>query len=78
MSTSKWQYEYSHIFYPNNHLRHTMQAVYYYLYREGFNKNPNTDVMYHMRELCQQFYTVVSKYLIEQFISAMTLLYKNT
>jgi hypothetical protein len=55
-----------------------MQAVYYYLYREGFNKNPNTDVMYHMRELCQQFYTVVSKYLIEQFISAMTLLYKNT
>ena len=72
------QHECSHIFYPDNHLRIAMQEIYHYLYREGFCANPNIDAMYHMRELCEQYYTLVSKHLIEQFIAAMTLLHRNT
>jgi hypothetical protein len=55
-----------------------MQGIYHYLYRQGFTENPSCDYMYYMRELCQEHDTIVSKYLIEQFISAMTLLHRNT
>ena len=72
------QQECVHTFYPSNHLRIAMQEIYHYLYREGFCANPNTDAMYHMRELCKLYYTIVSKHLIEQFISTMALLHKNT
>ena len=60
------------------YLRGLLQDVYHYLYREGFSKDPNYDFVYHMRELCDRYDTLVSKYLIEQFIRTMTLLYKNT
>jgi hypothetical protein len=72
------QFECKHVFYPCNHLMGIMQSIYHYLYREGFTRNPNHNFMYHMRELCEEYDTVVSKYLIEQFISAITLLHKNT
>jgi hypothetical protein len=72
------QNECAHLFYPSNHIRIGMQEIYHYLYREGFCANPNIDAMYHMRELCDVYHVIVSKYLIEQFISAMAILYRNT
>jgi hypothetical protein len=61
-----------------NYLLDLMQNVYHYLYREGFSNTPNYDFVYHMRELCDRLNMLVSTYLIEQFIYAMALLYKNT
>jgi hypothetical protein len=71
-------FECKHVFWPRNHLMGIMQGIYHYLYRQGFTENPSCDYMYYMRELCQEHDTIVSKYLIEQFISAMTLLHRNT
>jgi hypothetical protein len=72
------QFECKHVFWPRNHLMGIMQSIYHYLCREGFTRNPSCNYMYYMRELCEEYDTVVFKYLIEQFISAMTLLHKNT
>ena len=70
--------ECDHLFYPNNYLRLAMKEIFNYLYCEGFSENPNIDAVYHTRELCAKYHTIVSEHLIKQFISAMAVLYINT
>ena len=69
--------ECTHLFYPNNFLRLAMKEIFNYLYCEGFSENPNIDFAYHMKELGRKYQTIVSEHLIEQIISATSLLYKN-
>ena len=61
-----------------NYLADVIQGVYNYLYGVGFSLHPNNDYDYHMRELCDRYSVIVSKYLIKQYIDVMALLYENT
>jgi hypothetical protein len=66
-----------HNYFPDRFLRVAMKEILNYLYREGFSENPNTDTLYHMKKLCEEYYTIVSEQLITQVIHAVSILYIN-
>jgi hypothetical protein len=61
-----------------NYLSDIIRSVYDYLHEMSFKADPNTDYDYHMRLLSNLHGVIVSRYLIEQFMNAMSLLYDNT
>ena len=68
----------THSFFPDCFLRLSMREIFNYLYCEGYSLNPNIDYEHHMRILARRYQTIVSKHLIKQVISAVSILHINT
>jgi hypothetical protein len=67
-----------HYFFPGvNSLIEILHSIYTYLYREGYSATPNYDAIYHMNYICTTYNTLISKYLVEQFLQYMKLLYDH-